>query len=997
MRKVLCIITTAAFALFYLLPAAAQSNEIPNSDFEYWSGDRPDGFGAFQAPKSAYKDLQTVFQSNDAHNGKHSVRLRNGSLHEYLKKNPIPTTYKPPEIIFPAGIWTCAGDCRIPPKGMEGFKKAQFKVSKRYKTLCGYYKGTLSGGDKLFISISMFKGNNVMGGSDAGTIQHAFITQSSNGWKKFEIPITYLPGNDKEIPDGASLQISIAGRSFPQNPMGISGTFGSEILIDDLSFCTGKADILVFLPKVMNEESPDTPAPANDEQEPPVNTQVSGAGSNLQLSKEQQLIPGVQTFVNLDNDDTDEFFDFNPEEEQASDKKVEKGDDELIMIKLRIPENEAKNASRKMEASLTITEGPGHIRLYDKETKEGRITLPKTFDVLNEFKERDGEFLVKQIWIEGILPHTKQQGTKLSFTHSEDASFEEKFGITIIGIKSIEWIGKKNSIKSDNHLDEDPNFINPDSTELKPGALRVFPGKRMENVRLDKEPRNKVDVKVTLTVKPAMPVKIFFDSHDVDDPTAAGKKSTTGDPTDSENWIDNEEERYDNRGAVGTSANRQAGKFPDEKPDGILEIEFAEAEMIFPFEVTMQPGDNFRITGSCDKDFLRSLRNDESLLAKGAGAKEQNENKQRIVNRFVLNANKEDVKKAEIREADKYASKVLTVWRFLYGEVDHMDAIGEDKITGKVISVERNNPANGKTKLTIDNIIDNLATITTVSTWMGRNGIKDCFHEGAIEIILPTGSIKYTVAGNSANEAGNDFVVVEGLVPDEAVMSVYFLQDDDEAIGFKKGDRLENITMIGDRKRNSIFEESGFSLIADRYAQAYVVPDFKTLSDPAVNKEPISKPFLRNLDVYETEAQDINLTNNYRYDLDKIGYNDKEDFWAVYILFAYKGATYEDGDADGFVNGAAVGGIETDRPISGLTDKKKIGLHVFLEGNVERNAGRYFNATRTGKGEKDCIVHEIAHLFGGEHEDGGLMASPDPTSYFFSRRTLGKIRTCKHP
>lgn len=989
----------ACMPLFFLLAQIsiqAQPNEIPNSDFEEWSGDRPLNYGAFQAPQAQYKDLQTVFQSTDAHTGKYSLRLRNGSLHEYLKKNPIPTSYKPPEIIFPAGVWSCEGDCRIPPKGKEGFKKAQFKVSKRYKTLCGYYKGTLAGGDKLFVSITMFKGTSAMGGSDAGTAQKAFITQSSNGWKKFEIPILYFPGNDAEMPDGAAIQISITGRSFPQNPIGMQGTFGSEILIDDLSFCIGKADILVFLPKVMNEKSPDTPPPANDQQETPGTAPAASTGTNVQLGKDQQLIPGVQTFVNLDNDDLDDFFDFNPEDEQASDKKVEKGDDELIMIKLRIPEKEAKNATKKMEAVLSIMEGPGHIRVYDKETKEGRIALPRTFDVLNDFKDRDGEFLVKQIWIEGILPHTKQQGTKLRFTHSEDPLFEEKFGITIIGIKSIEWVGKKNSIKSDDNLDKDPNFMNPDSSELKPGAVRVFPGRRMEGGVMDKEARNKVDVKVTLTVKPVMPVKIFFDSHDVDDPTAAGKKTGKEEDMNSESWLDNEEERYDNRGAVGTSANRQAGKFPKEEPDGILEVEFDDIEKIFPFEVTMQPGDNFRIVGNGDKDFLKHLRNDDNLLDKGGNANERNENKQRIVNRQILDANKEDIKKAEIREADKYASKVLTVWRFLYAEVDHMDAIGEDKITGKISRVEPNNPSAGKTKITVENIIANLANITTVSTWEGKNGIKDCFHEGSLEIVLPSGNIKYTVTGNSANESGTDYVIVDGLVPDTVVNSTYFLQDDDEAIGFKKGDRLDNITEIGGKKRSSLFDESGFYIVAERYTRAYVVPDFKTLSDPLVNKTPIS-PFLRNLDVYETEAQDVNLTNNYRYDLDKRGMNDMEDFWAVYILFAYKGATYEDGDPDGLVNGVEAAGILADKPISGLTDKKKIGLHVFLEGIVERNGGIFFNATKTGKGEKDTIVHETAHLFGSQHEDQGLMASPDPTDYYFSRRTLERIRSCKHP
>ena len=51
------------------------------------------------------------------------------------------------------------------------------------------------------------------------------------------------------------------------------------------------------------------------------------------------MVPGVQTFVNLDNDDNDTFYDYNPADGPGAGKDTEitGGDDELIKIILRIP------------------------------------------------------------------------------------------------------------------------------------------------------------------------------------------------------------------------------------------------------------------------------------------------------------------------------------------------------------------------------------------------------------------------------------------------------------------------------------------------------------------------------------------------------------------------------------------------------------------------------------------------------------------------------------
>lgn len=951
----LCIVTVA------------QRNEIPNGDFENWPDDfAPEGFGSFQAPQKQYAQLRTVFKSNDAKSGKSSVRLRNTSIKEYVAAMNINTYGMSfPDQSIPAGIWSCDGNCKIPPRG--NIDRVKFPVTKRYKTLCGYYKGTLAGGDKLFVSIVMFKGNNVMGGSDAGTIQHAFVTQSSNGWKKFEIPITYLNVRDDAVPDGAALQISIVGAGYPQNAYaggtGQSVHLGTELFIDDVAFCVGKADVLVFSPKVLNEVNT-TIATEGQDSTSTMPEQNESTGTNVQIPQNENLDPGVQTFVNLDNDDRDKYFDFNPEDEPASDKEIKGGDDELVKIILRIPERtilEAKSARKQMTAKLEITKGPGHIRIYEKDTKAGRITVPKIFDVYTDFTERLGEYLIKEIWIEGILAHSTPQGTLLKFTHSEDLNFKDEFAITIIGIEKIEWLGKENSYKDDDVLDTDPNHMNPDSSRLLPEAQRVFPGQRMKGNGLT-PPRNTVNVAVTLSVKPVRPVKIYFESYDVDDPGAAGNGTPIETDVDNEAWIDDEDKTGDNRGNVGTGGIIQAaGRFRGEN-NGILEVEFDKKTDTFEFEVTMQPGDNFRIVGSPDQDFLRSLYNDDKELNKGGSPKEKNENKQRLVDRFVLKANPDRVKEAEVRDKDKYASKTLTVWRFFYAEMDHMMPIEGNSVSGAIVDIKH--IAENKSELYLDK------NIRTQLGYRSSEGVANSFNKGRLTI---NGSGRYLITGNTANHSEKDYITVDAVVPVRFIGMTYEIFDDDEKHPVNlSGWEFKNGAQLWDP--NVTYADG----VNSRFARAYIVPDFKTLNTATLNPNN-RPPFVLNSKSYA----DVDLLSCYSFE--NIATEASEDFWTVYILGAFQGVPWEDGDPDG------------EQMISGIIDSKKIGAHIYLEGSVEKSGGLYKEATVKGIGEQDVVVHELSHLFGTRHEDMGLLEFPDPKDRLFSKRSLARIRECKHP
>ncbi|MFA6734607.1 MAG: hypothetical protein WCS71_05895, partial [Sphaerochaetaceae bacterium] len=381
-----------------------------------------------------------------------------------------------------------------------------------------------------------------------------------------------------------------------------------------------KADLEIYKPKVI--DSAESMIPDDDE-----------------------LSSGSITFVNLDNDDNDGHFDHGG---ASADGEVSGGDDELIMVKLKLQPSELSEG----KVTLLATAGAGNIAMWANNTKAASEAYqPGTeLNVPNDFTVEENS-LVKTLWVEGISAHVNPQGTRLKLECTiGSTTCEDEAALTVAGVNQITWEGKNNSLNDNNTLDADPNW----PSGLTPGALRVFPGARMESGSVGSA-RDKVTVKVTLTVSPPQSVKLYLKSIDVDDPTSAVSP------------VDDENSENDNR---GTSPSK-AGQFTGES-DGVLELVFqknvktADCE----FQVTMQPGDNFRIVANGDKDFLLQLENKDSTQDVGASDMEKNANKQRICHKYVTGTPAE----REIRFPDKYASPVLTLWRFLHIEVDSMVA-----------------------------------------------------------------------------------------------------------------------------------------------------------------------------------------------------------------------------------------------------------------------------------------------------------------------------------
>ena len=743
---------------------------------------------------------------------------------------------------------------------------------------------------------------------------------------------------------------------------------------------------------------------------------------------------GAQAFVNLDNDDGDEKFD-------KDDTDVTNGDDDLVKVVLRAKITQTLSAKAKFE----VLSGGDNVKVYfsaDKKLEFTREQMKMPLTVTNNFLGREKDFRTKTLWIEGTDADTTQKATVFKFSYWEmgdvrqPPSVEETFTMTVIGIEKIDWEGNGNSIKNDNLLDIDVNHRNPSDTytnsepsrngrpfptecggsvqsTLAPEAVRVFPGSRLVGEKVSAS-RDKVKAKIRLSVEPVEPFIFYFKSFDVDDPSFSDQskllpQSMRQPPADATlKNVDNEEKAEDNRGKTKAN-NSNKGFFKDEDADGIVRKEFSKQDDELEFTVTMQPGDNFRIVGSGDKKFLKNLENDDKKLNLGSTDEIKNRNKQKIVDKSIFNKNPLNPTDAEIRYPEKYASKVLTVWRFFYAEIDYMDTITDNKIKGAIGKIENDTPRIGLTKINLKvNLTKEYQKIATHVSTLNHNGVENAFQQGTMRV----GGIEYPVLYNSAHTGGillspNDYVVVRGDVPSNLPDdSTFFLWDDDEEWkNIKIGTRMRDLEIKGKVLASGgtfldriPLEKSKACFVSERFLPAYVVPDFKTLIP--VNKED-TVPFVRNvraekigmkLDKYYTEEH---------YKFDFANYDRSEDFWTIYMLFGYKGATYEDGDPDGVdgvnpirdANGANMKG---EGAIEGFTDLNFTGIMFFLEGIIERNQGYMVYNGMTG--EEDCVAHEIGHIFGAKHDDSGLMgADGEQNSYVFTGTTLERIRSAKHP
>ena len=884
-------------------------DNIENGGMENWADDRrPIDYTTYgvnpNLPRSYPLDIQVAERSPDAHTGQWSIKVKNIDILPQLPPEAsIALAYTGPEtFVLPGGIMTCKEPCPTETgadigagAGLEIFNSLRSDDVSEF--VCGAYKGYIGNSDELVIAVNV-DGN---GGTFSAGVQKAF-TRSSADWVEFAIPMTAYPGHS--VPERANVGINARLMKRGSLMQWGSSRF-TEIWLDSFHFCD-PMQLTAFVPEVISGDT------------------------TTKISDREEESMGVVTFVNLDNDDEDGAFD-------NQDTDGVDGDNELVRLRLELP----MNSFGKVELQ---TDNVGEmIQLWDDAGKK------KKFETYNEEVEveellranADGSKFIRDVWVETLKPSERPKDQEFTFVFknrlNNDDQTDDKIVLTAIGIENLEWEGIGNSVDDSYVLDEDPNW----SSNVDGKAYRVFPGKRFHRGRPESETRQSVWLNVELNVEPPRPVSLYFKSFDVDDPTA------------DDDEVDQEDSAADNR-ETGEFAK---GKFPEGAD--IFEFEFTKKEDRFRFEVPMQPGDNLKIVGNGDEDFLEQLENDDTKLsAKGPV------HTTKIVEKNILE--KEDsVGLARVREHEKYVSDTLVTWRKLFVEIDTMGQVQDNEYSalimdfrgeGSIAPLVGSTPWQKQCLLLDINLYDQLPDKSKFGrSWYDNNFVRGKLTWDGTDVII----VSHT---NNAN--GSDDEVCVGYPASWSAAG--------------ENDKLKTVTIRDDdtKRDGDTLDSLPTSEIATAFQPAYVLPEY----DATPNARD-TVPFL-----VHVESDDLSYLNGlFLQGFDNAGYSRDEDIWVAYLLNAFQGKLDEDGD-----------GRDKGSAISGQSDND-YGAIIFQESGRETGAGYAAIGSGTGWQLKDAPPHEIAHLFGALHEDGGMMSYDEVKTTDFTPVTLDRIRSAEHP
>ncbi len=484
------------------------------------------------------------------------------------------------------------------------------------------------------------------------------------------------------------------------------------------------------------------------------------------------------------------------------------------------------------------------------------------------------------------------------------------------------------------------------------GGLRVFPDQLSPT---DTESRKGVIVKIQ-TTPPVPGQRVILRSLDVDDPTPF--------PDDEDGVIDTNDfgilvQGNDNRGSpnVGTLYETNL----------TLDV-FGQASTIF--DVTMQPGDNFRVAAVLDlpgaSNHLNALQVNSTLdMYVGSG--------QEPAEGFIGGL-----------------SPMLTVWRKLHLEFDSMTnppASGPEAnfISGSITRVRRNYPVVGRSRISI---LHSDFPFSPVNQF--ENGKIDIATIGAFRTIR-------SISGWGASvmtDVEIDSVPTNNLVG----LTVKLYDDDDQYLVndllYPSSLNLQSPPLPADSRSGEFI-----GAITSAYAQAYVRPvDAKDLG--LNNQRTI--PFKRIAGVgYLTSPFDVG-------NLELKG-KDRPEFWAYSIVVGYEAARNEDGEPD------------REEVLLGINVDDLVGspLHGFCVVYIEGNRDKEWGINRVDGSVNQAgftnhfaltyqqfylnrlygtMAHELGHAPGGsvlDHFEKGLMQTGgDPISgKGFSAATIIRFRT----
>lgn len=392
----------------------------------------------------------------------------------------------------------------------------------------------------------------------------------------------------------------------------------------------------------------------------------------------------------------------------------------------------------------------------------------------------------------------------------------------------------------------------------------------------------------------------------------------------------------DNNGNVGNSS---AGQL-----SAVSATTNAQGFAIVNFTVTRQPGDNFAIAASTNQNQLNNVSVDGTALVLGNTSVETTCDGTDIVCR----------------------SEMLTVWRRLHIESDSMGNASQNFLSGTVPNDAR----------------------------IGRNQI------GTIELnLLPNNPMEVTrFFGGRFVSAGSSLEVTQNTANTITVRnnnqptifipagSQFELYDDDD---FNDTDGLN---LIGDTGQDIPFPDrtrmtaNSDDADANVFATAYVRPVY----DVGDNNDIV--PFSANVGEQEVAV----LFNNYFTQQATHTGNTATEFWTVYSLGGYQFTEARDGDPRRADIISQI--LQTVYGFSDVPERARTGRGAVIFTEEGRNREYPPGWSDPPVSRAYTIAHEVGHLFGCIHADGGLMTeTPSRTSGVFTGLCINQIRTATHP
>ncbi len=936
---------------------------IPNGSFEEWSAGKPQGFGTYaktaKRDTPGFNDFETVFESSESIEGDSWLMLKNfkPDVDDLFRGKSVPAFARAQaeKIVVPAGTVSCRDDCAIitgNPEGPGNVSSVSIPMTGSGPALCGAYQDRLVGSDKLSVTVTLLRGGSPVAGATAFDIKTTRRSRHDENWTKFRLAINKLPGLAQETPDSGILQFQILPGGFsPQSASPSMVSIGSEMLIDALHFCGG-LDLQI--------------------------TDAESSGGFIVPEDKEESV-GAIAFLNIDNDDRDSAFDFQDKDGVAG------GDNELAQLLIQLPNDAKGTLELRSVGAATAQLWTGKTKyLHEEYTDLGnRLTLPANLT-------DNGAYLEKTLWVEGLEPSADVGDLQFELIYIAEGTDPEhaeidRVVLTVLSVEDMRWEGREgNSEFDDDELTLDPNHPLNNGRSGTPGTdntydrpVRVFPGKRYESGKATDAPRDLVGLEVTLNLKPPRRTELYLKAFDLDDPSASGDE------------VDREDDASDNRGTAGKkgagnqTGGKQAGGVFKESGKGTLTLAVEEKKATTEFRVTMQPGDNFRVAAFGDEEMLNHLDNDDRQLTT------QWQDGARLVDPVVMES-AESPELAEVPRPEHFLSDTLTVWRFLHVERDSMADVEGNVLEGRTGTVTPEKVTRGDREIDAWRVKTNLNIVTRrPPSALGAEGQVDSFAGGNLRF----GTSDFKVLGNTARGDQVDDILIfaadEDLRPHLENKS-FELEDDD----------IRPIPIVGSALQSGPWTDGTPIPLPpdDRLRPSEDNPYFKAYVFPRIDTLPAGKgtrPFAGNL-FTDTDLERIRELFDH---FDQSEYEDDPALWTVYLLGAFQGMHTQDADgtytkdspygtAGGFV-GAVAG--EADGPGGH-------GALVYWASGAELEKNR---DSAEGWRLIDTPVHEIGHLFGADHDDGGLMSDGKPSngapSAFFSNKSLHKIRSAKHP